>query len=108
MVRAELGGESAPPEVAGQTTLQLTDGKYRVRFGGEVVDRGTFDVGGVIERPTIVLRGTSGPNAGRTIPGLFQIRGDRLRICYGLNGIAPTEFATAAGDERYLATYRRT
>ena len=105
MIRAELSGAPAPSEMAEQTTLQLANGEYLIRFGGQITDQGTFEVGLVAD--TIVLHGRSGPNAGRTIPCLFQIRGDLLRICYGLNGVAPTTFATAAGDDRYLATYRR-
>lgn len=105
MIRAELSGAQAPSEVAEQTTLQLANGEYIVRYAGEIADRGRFELGTVVD--TLVLHGRSGPNAGRTIPCLFQIRGDRLRICYGLNGVAPTAFATASGDDRYLATYRR-
>jgi uncharacterized protein (TIGR03067 family) len=107
LVRAEFGGEETPELVVQQTTVEFTAASYRVRFAGRVVDRGTFELGGVVGTHTIVLRGVEGPNAGRTIPGVFQLRGDRLRVCYGINGIAPTEFGTSAGDERYLATYRR-
>ena len=107
MVRAEREGEAAPDLATEQTQIELRGGEYFVSFGGQVVDRGTFETGGVVDMRTLLLRGKSGPNAGRTIPCLMQLRGDRLRVCYGMNGIAPTEFATAAGDERYLAVYRR-
>jgi uncharacterized protein (TIGR03067 family) len=107
MVRAELGGEVAPGEMVQHTVLELIAGEYRVRYGGEVVDQGTYEVGGVIDLKTILLRGLVGQNAGRTIPCVWQLMGDRLRVCYGLNGVAPTEFTTVSGDERYLATYRR-
>jgi uncharacterized protein (TIGR03067 family) len=107
MIRAEHAGEAAPDLVAERTTIELANGEYIVRFEGNPVDRGTFEVGAVVGDYTLLLRGTSGPNAGRTIPCMFQIRGDRLRLCYGLDGLAPTEFATDARNQRYLATYRR-
>lgn len=107
MVHAESCGEPAPELVAERTTIELSGGTYRVRFNGEVVDAGSFELGGVVTERTLLLRGTSGPNAGRTIPCVFQLRRDRLRVCFGLNGIAPTEFATDARNQRYLATYRR-
>lgn len=107
MVRAELCGEAAPELVAQHTTLELANGEYAVRFEGNVVDKGTFELGGVIDATTMLLRGTSGPNAGRSIPCTYQLKGDRLRVCYGLDGIAPTEFSTNSSNQRYLATYRR-
>lgn len=107
MVRAENCGEAAPDLVAERTTFELSGGKYRVRFNGDVVDAGSFELGGTVTESTFLLRGTAGPNAGRTIPCVFQLRGDRLRVCFGMNGIAPTDFTTDAGNQRYLATYRR-
>lgn len=107
MIRAERGGDPAPEEATRLIVLELRNGEYFVRYQGEVTDQGTFEVGGVVDTRTLLLRGATGLNAGRTIPGVFQLRGDRLRVCYGLNGIAPTEFATAIGDERYLAVYQR-
>ena len=108
MVNAELAGEAAPELVVAQSTMELAGGTYTMRFGGEIVDRGTFEVGAVVDLHPLVLHGTKGPKAGRTIPCVYQLRGDRLRVCFGLDGIAPTEFSTAAEERRYLATYRRT
>jgi hypothetical protein len=54
------------------------------------------------------LAATKGENSGRTMPAIAQLRGDRLRICFGLDGVRPTEFLTALGAARYLVTYRRT
>ena len=56
---------------------------------------------------TFILLGAKGPNAGRTIPCIYQLAGNRLRVCYGLDGTTPTAFATTAGSPHYLATYRR-
>jgi uncharacterized protein (TIGR03067 family) len=107
LIRAEHCGELAPDSVTEQTVLRLTRGQYSVSFAGRVVDRGTFEIGGVVDQTTLVLHGQVGPNAGRTIPCLYQLRGDRLRVCYGFNGVAPTEFATDSANQRYLGVYRR-
>lgn len=107
MVRAELDGEAAPELVAQRTELTFEQGAYVVHFDARIADRGTFELSATLEAKTLILRGRSGPNAGRTIPCIYQLVGDRLRICYGLDGIAPTAFATAARQQRYLATYRR-
>jgi uncharacterized protein (TIGR03067 family) len=105
MVRAELDGEAAPEVVVQNTSLELAAGEYRVSFRGDVMDQGTFEPA---DTPaTLLLRGTTGPNSGRSIPCLYQVNGGRLRICFGLDGNAPNEFRTTAGGARYLATYRR-
>lgn len=107
LVRAEMNGETAPELVAMHVQLELAAGEYRVRFAGQVADRGTFEVVGGIEVQRMVLHGIAGPNTGRTIPCIYQHVGERLRVCYGLNGIEPTDFTTAKDQQRYLATYRR-
>ena len=107
LIRAEMDGEIAPELVTLHVQLELGAGEYRVRFGGEVADSGTFEVLGGTDVQRIRIHGVTGPNAGRTIPGIYQQVGARLRICYGLNGVEPADFTTAKDQQRYLATYRR-
>ncbi|WP_414662863.1 hypothetical protein [Horticoccus sp. 23ND18S-11] len=107
MVRAEFDGEHVHELVTSNTRLTLGDGVYEVRFGGEVADAGTAEATVANELSTLVLAGLNGPNAGRTIRSLYQMRGVWLRICYGLDGVLPDAFTTAAGTRRYLATYKR-
>jgi uncharacterized protein (TIGR03067 family) len=107
MVRAELAGEAAPELVTEHTVVTLAAGRYEVRFDDEVADSGTYREDAATEPATIILHGTVGPNAGRTIPCIFQLMGDRLRVCYGLDGLMPEAFATRPGELRYLVTYRR-
>lgn len=108
-ISAELAGEPAPAEVLQQTELELRDGRYWVRFGGEVSDRGRYAIDATASTPArLTLNGTNGPNAGRTIPCLFELGTDELTVCYGLDGNCPAAFATAAGTQLYLVRYRRT
>lgn len=107
MVRAELDGEAAPELIAQRTELRLAAGRYTVCFDGQPADEGTFEIGDDPATRTIILHGNSGPNAGRTIPCIFQHVGERLRVCFGLDGIVPGGFSTAPSQRRYVATYRR-
>ncbi len=107
MIRAELNGEHSSELLALGVQLILTDATYEVRFGGEVADLGSYQLD-VSEPPaSLTITGRHGPNAGRIIPCIYQLVGDRLRVCYGMDGIRPTAFTSAAGSEHYLATYRR-
>lgn len=107
MVRAELDGEQAPELVAQRTQLELRNGEYMVRFDDQIIDRGWYESPSDAELKSLKLHGNAGPNAGRTIPCIYQHVGDRLRICYGLGGVAPTGFTTIGLRQCYLATYRR-
>lgn len=107
MVRAEFASEAAPDLVVSKTMLEFSGDKYAVRFDGRVVDEGSFVMSENGGHLVLTLTGVAGTNAGRTIPAIYQQTGERLRICYGFDGVAPTQFATAVGSQRYLATYRR-
>ena len=107
MVRAEHEGEQAPELVAQRTVLEFNRETYLVRFDGAVADQGRFEMNRSSPFTTSLLYGTSGPHQGRTLKCIYQQVGDRLRICYGLDGSQPSEFTARAGQNRYLATYRR-
>lgn len=106
MVRAELDGEIAPDLVVAKSEIEFSAGRYVVRFAGETADVGTFAVGATTEHGTLELQVLEGPNRGRAIPCIFQRRGDRLRVCFGLDGVSPADFSTGEGRQRYLVTYR--
>ena len=74
---------------------------------GELADQGTYSRMPSDTHAALIFVGAKGPNAGRTIPCIYQLVGDRLRVCYGLDGTTPSTFATTAGSAHYLATYRR-
>jgi uncharacterized protein (TIGR03067 family) len=101
---AELGGEEAPKMMLEKMEIELTAGQYAVRFGGHTADRGTYtiDADGHLS-----LHGLDGPNAGKTIPGIFKFAGDALSICYGLGGARPEKFHTGEDPELYLVNYTR-
>lgn len=102
-VRAELDGQHAPALALERMVFILSTEGYEVSFAGEAYDSGTF----VHTGTTLAMTARHGPHAGRLISAIYQLAGDRLRICYGLDGTAPSEFKTAPGSHRYLVTYRR-
>jgi uncharacterized protein (TIGR03067 family) len=106
-LKAELSGETAPDMVLTRMTLTLRGGRYTVSFGGEISDQGAYALAPGEPFAEITLRGESGTNAGREIPAIFQLVGDRLRICFGLSGVRPTAFVATADTRFYLVTYRR-
>lgn len=99
---ARWGGQDYPVANFRGTVLQLTETGYQ--FGA---DQGSYTtLAGTPARMDI--HGTAGPNAGRNIPAIYVLAGDRLAICYQLgDGPRPADFASPAGSQILLVHYRR-
>ncbi len=106
LLRAEMDGEVAPELLTMKTELEFKSGEYIVRFGGNITDRGTYELGTANNSTLLILRGSEGPNTGHVIPCLVQHVGNRLRVCYGLDGVLPTDYQATKGMNRYSAKYR--
>ena len=106
-IKAELGGQPLPDAVLKTISLKLADGKYETMGGGHP-DYGTYSLDAAMKPKGMIVTGTNGPNQGKTFPCIYEINGDRLRICYDLSGTKrPTEFKSVAGTQLYLVTYGR-
>jgi uncharacterized protein (TIGR03067 family) len=107
-VKAELGGEDLPVSTFGGATLELTSDTYA--FAG---DRGTYELlsAKLLSAKSageMDIYGREGPNAGHTIPAIYDLKGDELRICYELgDGSRPREFATRKGARVLYIRYKR-
>ena len=105
---AEFAGQSLPmPE-----TRLVIDGDNYVVESAESRDSGTLQIDASVTPHTIDLVGREGPNAGRTIPALFRMRGNLLQLCYLVGeGSAPqprpSEIHAAPGSMQILVRYRR-
>jgi len=107
-VRAELDGVEAPVMALERIELTLRAGAYAVHFAGEHHDRGHYELINVESgHARLTLTSKHGENAGRIFASIYQLAGNRLRICYGLDGITPDAFATKLDSQRYLVSYRR-
>ncbi len=106
-VTAELGGKPYPEAVLKTMTLTLTEGRYVVTVG-QGRDEGTVKLDPAMEPRAMDIVGTKGPNQGKTIPAIYKLTDNTLRICYDLSGEArPTEFKSKPGTQLFLVEYRR-
>ena len=54
------------------------------------------------------ITGTEGPNKGKTILAIYELKDDTLRICYDLTGKGrPAEFMSKKDAPRFLVVYQR-
>ena len=106
-VSVELGGQPLPESVLRTMELMLEGNSYLMR-AGEQLDRGTMAFHEETLPLRMDIRGTGGPNAGKTIPAIWRLEGDLLTICYGLEGESrPSSFATGTNPKVFLVKYRR-
>lgn len=103
-VRLEYAGESAPDMMLEKTEVIFAAGAYTVRFGGEPSFQGSY----ALTENTLHIEGRRAPNEEvMRIRGIYQLAGNRLRVCLGMDGVAPENFSTKPGSQNYLGTYRR-
>lgn len=100
---AQLGGAELPIAAFGGSNLNLTADTYE--FAG---DKGTYSLIGTAKPAQLDILGQDGPNAGRTIPAIYELAGDQLTVCYQLGeGARPTTFESPAGTQVFLVRYQR-
>jgi uncharacterized protein (TIGR03067 family) len=104
--KAESGGKKLPKNVVASLKLTLKDGEYEVV--AESPDRGTVTYDTSAEPKTMDIKGVEGPNKGKTILAIYELKDDTLTICYDLSGSSrPTEFKTKPRTKLFLVTYER-
>jgi uncharacterized protein (TIGR03067 family) len=104
--KGEIRGVTMNDDVLKLIKMKLDGRNYEVT--AESLDKGTYTIDPAAKPKTIDITGVEGPNAGKKIPGIYELNGDTLTICYGLGGSPrPTEFKSPAGTPTFLITYKR-
>jgi len=105
-VAMQTGDTKFTKEQMKDMELVIEDGKWLFSIG-EKKDKGTMKIDTKPEVKTMDLVGTDGPNKGKTILCIYELDGDKLKICYALDGTKrPTEFKAGA-VRQMLATYEK-
>ena len=90
-----------------EAVLTVEEGKYKVDFAG-MTDVGTLKIHPAKKPKLMTIIGTDGPNKDKTVPAIYEIDGDTLKVCYTLDGKeAPKEFKSTAETKTLLVTYKR-
>jgi uncharacterized protein (TIGR03067 family) len=89
------------------TVLTLEEGKYKVAFA-KMNDVGTITLDPDKKPKQMTITGTDGPSKGKTLPAIYEVDGDTLKVCYATEGKdPPKEFKSTAENKTLLVTYRR-
>jgi uncharacterized protein (TIGR03067 family) len=104
---AEMAGKKYPDQILKTMKLVVKDNKYTVTVG-EQMDEGTCTLDQSKSPKEMDIKGTKGPNEGKTFLTIYEHDKDTLRVCYDLSGTGrPTEFATKPKTSLFLVTYKR-
>ena len=105
---AIIAGQPLPLEAANAITLTLTNEQYVVDLGG-AADRGTFTTDLSTTPNRMTIKGTEGPNTGKTMLTIFDAPdAQTMRLCYDLQGIEfPQAFESTAENKYFFVTYVR-
>jgi uncharacterized protein (TIGR03067 family) len=79
-----------------------------IDHSNQIVDRGEYLVNDSATPRTIDIVGRDGPNAGRSMLAIFELKGDRLTVCYDLDTQRRPENMQVQEDQMLLSiTYER-
>ncbi|MBY0514225.1 MAG: TIGR03067 domain-containing protein [Gemmataceae bacterium] len=105
---ARLGGRDHADDFAGMK-LVIAGDKYTVDFGKNT-DKGTFTLDGKATPRRIDITSAEGPFKGKTLPGIYELKGDTLVLCLDSDGKAaqrPAKFDAPEKTPTMLLTFRR-
>lgn len=79
-----------------------------VQEGGKIVQAGTVRLAASKSPPSIDVVVRSGEHEDSTMLGIYELKGDSLRVCFDPEGESrPKKFSARADSSVYVATYKR-
>ena len=105
---AELSGKRFPDPIRKSIKLVMKDDKYSVTVG-KTLDEGTVKLDSAAMPKKMEIKGSEGPNKGKTILAIYEVGGETLKVCFDPEGkTRPTEFKGASGSQTLVVHKRVT
>jgi uncharacterized protein (TIGR03067 family) len=96
-------------EDAKNFTVMIKDGKYDVKNGDEPIGKGKLKLDPTKKPKAMDIEVEEGENAGQTELGIYEIKGDTLRICFAPpDKPRPKKFSAKEGTGYTLVVLKRT
>jgi uncharacterized protein (TIGR03067 family) len=107
-VAAEYGKKKITFPEGKQVQLTIHGDRYSRAAGGQVLSEGTVHVYPGKTPKAIDLIEAGKPGESRSGPGIYEVKGDELRMCVAVPGRPrPTTFAADEGARQAIITFRR-
>lgn len=106
-VALEIGGMKLPAEALSGSKLVIKDNAFAMESVG-VTYKGTFKIDVSKKPKTLDLNFTEGPENGNTALAIYELDGDKWKICLAVTSKdRPLEFAAKPGTGFALETLQR-
>jgi len=106
-VSLEMDGKKLPLDAFKDGMLVITGDKFTTSLV-EGTSHGTFKVDVSKKPKTIDVTFEDGPDKGKTMPGIYELKGDTYKVCMALAGKdRPTAFATKPESGHVLEVLKR-
>jgi uncharacterized protein (TIGR03067 family) len=107
-VAMEREGDAIPPEQLKGSTAVYEDDRVTLYRDGEFFRRGIVTLDPSQKPKRINTWDLGGPYADDTVPGIYEIDGDTLKICFSRPKVArPSEFTTKKEPGFLYCVYKR-
>ena len=108
MVSMESEGEQVAPENLKDSTSEYRGNALTLRKGETVRRRGIVTLNPSRKPKAINTWDQDGPFADQTVPGIYELDGDVLKLCFARPGEErPKEFTTKGGTGFLYCVYKR-
>jgi uncharacterized protein (TIGR03067 family) len=103
----EAGGKEVSAAEFKGVTVTFAGDKYTVKKGDEVIQAATLKLDPAKSPKAFDVTVAEGPNKGAVMPGIYEISGDTLKVCFDPEGKErPTQFKGASGSQT-LVVHKR-
>jgi len=95
----EMDGKPVPPENLAKMTITFSGDKWSVRQDEKEVQAGTHKFDPAKKPGHVDAVVTAGQDKGNTMLGIFELKGDTMKVCFDPMGKArPASFTSKAGQ----------
>lgn len=99
IISQEMDGKPRPAADVKKIKITFTDDKWSVREDGKVVQAGTHQFDPSKKPGQVDAKVAEGEGKGSTMLGIYELKGDTLKVCFDPMGKErPTSFTAKAGQ----------
>ncbi len=105
----EKDGQPLPDDALRQIWLDINGDEIAFHPSGNVPVRVTFTLDPTRKPKTLTMTAQNGPDRGKSVPAIYEVEGDRLKLCHDTNKgeKRPTTFAAPQGSDLLLLVLKR-
>jgi uncharacterized protein (TIGR03067 family) len=106
-VSLETGNEKGDPARIKKLKLVVKDKMWTVYIDDTVSTSAKFTIDPTKKPKTIDMTGTMGGDKGKKYLGIYELKGDELKLCIGDTKSRPKTFGAKKGYERQLEVWKK-